>query len=1106
MKIVKFETEANQEQLSQASFNSAFLSACENGDLHGLDQLLELAPNYVPLMIKEYGYRAFLGVAAAGHLLVLNRLVELAPAYVVLQMIQTKDYFAFQDAARGGHLPVLNRLVELAPELVSQMIAANRYEAFQVAVGGGHLSVLNRLVELAPTHVSRMIKAKNHAAFQVAASGGHLPVLNRLMELAPDLVSLMIEASGYGAFQMAAHGGHLPVLNRLVELAPAHVSLMIEASVYTAFQSAAVGGHLPVLNRLMELAPAHVSLMIEASGYTAFQSAASGGHLPILNRLVELAPAHVSLMIKASVYTAFQSAARGGHLPVLNRLVELAPDLVSQMIGANNYNAFLVAAGGGHMPVLNRLVELAPDLVSRMIEADDYEAFQWAADGGHLPVLNRLVELAPDLVSQMIEANDYEAFQWAARGGHLSVLNRLVELAPDLVSRMIEADGYAAFQGAATSGQLLVLNRLVELVPDQVSLMMEANSYLAFQGAAGGGHLPVLNRLMELAPAHVSLMIEAADYTAFQRAAIGGHPTALNRLMELAPDRFSLMIEANGYAAFSSLALHHMDDLVNRALCDPSVFAHAEMHQHEYGEYYVNPLIQNALTALRAMKTALELESPNAVFNINDETQATRCFYMIRNLIRRNQPALIDDIRFLLAIPAVKALAHTPVINNEPNELLRLALTTGHQEAAAVLLAIPAVHALAAQHQFYRQEAGGRFDLSALARDRESSMRALSTSEQQRLTAAISRYEPMIKAAGVDNIMSDLRQTLSARYAEEPARIPGGQGVLIALPQDWQTFQALNLTAQQRGEALKAYCQHKDHTAWRYLLKPNPWMAMNASYVNANPGNVLEKWSTFEEYKPLISMLYLAAIDEGVPPTNGYTLETRLSHLIDELAHIGRAHNWDKTRVNACGASEEYDDLKGDKPSCFSGVKRRLFQAIQGHPLFEMLTLDDVKQELRDFMREHFTQHIAEDNLAELTDACVRLYEGAECDVCFAPLNVSETDQHAFLQYMEARYALQFTIDDRFEQHIKTSFTLTKDFPSHVARFAVATSFDDLLSRKRKLSHLGESSEGDAKKPYVEWLAVCGIFRAAEHAPQQNSPTRTLSEESVSNAAIYGHP
>ena len=68
-------------------------------------------------------------------------------------------------------------------------------------------------------------------------------------------------------------------------------------------------------------------------------------------------------------------------------------------------------------------------------------------------------------------------------------------------------------------------------------------------------------------------------------------------------------------------------------------------------------------------------------------------------------------------------------------------------------------------------------------------------------------------------------------------------------------------------------------------------MHEQAAYVTFNPSNPQEKWSTFEEYQSFIAMLFLAAQDTEIPPTEGYTLETRLDHFIDELAHIARAHN-----------------------------------------------------------------------------------------------------------------------------------------------------------------------------------------------------------------------
>lgn len=330
-------------------------------------------------------------------------------------------------------------------------------------------------------------------------------------------------------------------------------------------------------------------------------------------------------------------------------------------------------------------------------------------------------------------------------------------------------------------------------------------------------------------------------------------------LIALAPDAVKVMIEWDDYYVFCSAAHDDRTHIANRLLLFPTVLSYAEQDEQEYGNKYTHPFITEQLNLLRTQLAALETEQTQAVFNV-DADRAKLCFYMLRNLIRRNDPTLQDDIRFLLDIPAVKALVHTTVTSNQPNELIRLALTTGNQNAAALLLTLPEVRALAEQNNFYQREARGGFDLRAVARDTESSMRALSTGEQLRLSSATARYEPMMKAQGVEPLFQDLYTQLKTRYTTHPARIQTGDGRTIDLPLDWGEWCELSktLSADTRGRALQAYYQHKEHTAWRYLSKPNPWMAENAAYVNRAD---TQSWSTFEEYKPLITMLWPADLE-----------------------------------------------------------------------------------------------------------------------------------------------------------------------------------------------------------------------------------------------------
>ena len=212
-------------------------------------------------------------------------------------------------------------------------------------------------------------------------------------------------------------------------------------------------------------------------------------------------------------------------------------------------------------------------------------------------------------------------------------------------------------------------------------------------------------------------------------------------------------------------------------------------------------------------------------------------------------------------------------------------------------------------------------------------------------------------------------------------------------------------------------------------------MNPNASYVRVSEDH-RDRWSTFEDYQPLIALLYLAAIDENAEPTDGYTTETRLEHFIDELAHIGRAHNWDNTRPKPDGTTEEFDDLTGDRPSCFSGVKRRLFQSVQGHPLFKVLTKETIDQELRDFVRQHVQSMVTDENRGRLKAAWEDFisFPDSRLIPTLKELDIPEDQQQAFIQSLELKYGQQFTQDPRFLGQVLNAFSLTDD-NAHLLKF-----------------------------------------------------------------------
>lgn len=728
----------------------------------------------------------------------------------------------------------------------------------------------------------------------------------------------------------------------------------------------------------------------------------------------------------------------------------------------------------------------------------------------------------------------------APMNGRWDIMEKLMTLVPDQITPITVPDysrpfqpcmlytrnGYEAFARAASRGYWNVMQKFMAIPTINRKHLLERAGYSALVDAIRAGHFNVIEGFKSTPDFNMKAALEYNDYLAVRCCTEGeGRWNVLEDFLNFPGINLAQMAGTygNGYEIFTKAAQANQRDIARKMLPFSVVFSRIEPHTREYGEQYVHPFINEKLSALRLQRQNFELENPTAVFDITNPEEALLCFYIIKNLVRRNDPALLDNLRFLLEIPAIKALVPKKIERyDQENEIFRLALRVGNTTAAEILLNITAVRELAEANDYYRQEVSGAMDLRALAHDRESSMHALSTGEQKRLEAAISLYKPLMREKGVENLFNDLKKQLVQRYEANPAQITVN-GAKLSLPLSWQEFNKLTLTSTQREEALKAYYQNADHTAWRYLSKPNSWMANDASYVLINPENRNERWSTFEEYKSLIVMLWCAAKDENTPAIDGHTLTGRLDHFIDELAHIGRAHNWDDIRpkmvakigsdkkplrdtegeiiktplLDSSGAvvTEEYDNLKGDKPSCYSGVKRRLFQSVVGHPQLKILTLDDIKQELRDFVRDHFTAQINDGNKKDLLTVWNRYLASGELEDAkpLRALDITPAQQQAFLQHLIEKYDFQFTSDSKFRKYIETEFALIEN-DSRPSDCMHALKFDGLIQLDSLL-----------RRPPISPVLAAGVFSQTAAATQAvNDPKLLVMNKLIEISRRYG--
>jgi DTW domain-containing protein YfiP len=877
---------------------------------------------------------------------------------------------------------------------------------------------------------------------------------------------------------------------------------MVSADNFAAFREAACNGHLEVMSRLMELAPDKLQDMVSAYHFYALRQAAQNGHLAVIEKLMELAPDKIEDMVSADNFYAFRLAAYNGHLAVMEKLMELIPDKVQNMVCSDNFCAFRWAAENGHLAVIDRLMELAPDKVQDMVCSGNFYAFRCAAENGHLAVMEKLMELVPDKVQDMMSAENFQALHTVITNGYLqAVMDRLMELVPGKVQDIVSADNFYAFRWAAENGHLAVMEKLMEFIPDKVQDMVSADHFYAFRWAAENGHLVVMEKLMELLPHHIQDMVSANNFYAFRSAAENGHLVVMEKIMELAPEKLQDMISAENFQAFYNAIANAYLQIVERLLSFPAVFAHAEMVQDlidtqlnnsaqedadaEMFLGLVQDYIDTQLTNITQEIGDFNTNHPGQVFDITDSEKAKLYFYMLRHLIRQQTPEALNKLNLLLNIPSVRALAHQEITPNEPNELLRLAMSLNHQAAAIHLLAIPAVYNLAVRNDFYRQEQRQGLDLRTLAQNRESSMTALSQDEQNALKAVETIYQPIIDKRGVTAIMNELRDDIARRYQANPATVQTGDGREIELPLDFKDYQNLakTLSADTRERALKSYYEDHVHTAYRYLSKPNHWMSPNAQFVN----RIAEvAWSTFEGYQDLISLLYLAAKDKNTPSINEDSIEDRIHHFITELYYIGRAHNWDKTRINPSrGGVEEYDDLEGDKPSCYSGVKKRLFQSVKGHPLLLILTKDLIKQEAREMVREHFKNAINETNCEALQQAWQSVIDGNKGSRgILKQLDLSEEQVQSMLDTLHKKYGPRFDTDA--QAHFLGLIQSTESSQSLAEHQGFQFHLPDILKQK---------AEEFQARPFSREEMVARRLRYFETQAAKNSLDETKDQE-----------
>jgi len=316
-------------------------------------------------------------------------------------------------------------------------------------------------------------------------------------------------------------------------------------------------------------------------------------------------------------------------------------------------------------------------------------------------------------IVKAVEASRYYAFGLAARNGHTETIQCLGSYLYDFqIKEAVKSCNYYATKMAASNDNMQTIQCLESYLSDEEK---KEAAEAAIRWAALNGHLQMIQYLeSHLSDEEKKEAVQAVDYQAFRWAARNDHLQTIQYLeSHLSDEEKKEAVQADDYQAIKWTARNGHTQTFNHLMNYPFGFAHAELKDFDRSELfgrvivpdYVYPFVLQKLKAYQEAKTQFEQAIPNRVFNL-DEKDAELCFYLLRNLIRRggsrdDKPAerLTDGIHFLLSIPSVRALCHRQMSEyGGANELLRLAVQIGNQDAIGLLLQLPDVRRLAEQN------------------------------------------------------------------------------------------------------------------------------------------------------------------------------------------------------------------------------------------------------------------------------------------------------------------------------------------------------------------------------------------------------------------------
>ncbi|NBX84436.1 MAG: ankyrin repeat domain-containing protein [Gammaproteobacteria bacterium] len=927
------------------------------------------------------------------------RAVEIASKHACIDILQTLCHLTplllhqhfmtiCLEAAKNGHLQLLEFISEQAPFLKNMMVFSNHYELFRTAAEYNQLHIIKYLFENHPLQIKGMITANHYEGFTFAAKNGNLNMMfyfyNSFIKLQSlELIQFYFMMLSIFQTLYFFHLSFLPVTEH-VDLGDHYISVLLSS-----------------LFAFAVLCFYKISPIFYIENQFMFLTTLTHGHLDFLKWLFFLNSLQQAHLLSYQNFLSYRLASKHGYLEILKLFESKCPRLMDDFMPTKGLTCFLEAAQNGHIPILDYYLKYTPDLRYEFISNQQFSPFREAALYGHLDTLKYLIAQAPEYAPNMILSNQFLAFRNACRQPQLEVVKFIFERYPAHQIKMIEINHFEAIESALSLGFIQTVDYLQSFHTDNLfQKVMNENLFFNLCETT----YPVLQTIcFHLSMQQTRDYLQTADLKGFKLIVKTGElrnliflfhcfsteeqeELALELLKDaikhghlhiliwleskIATTKLSAFFDIHGFNYCCIACTENHITLVNHLLEHPTIFNVTCAISPELTQLYIVPFVMNKILWVkkqRQLKPDFDL----------DATKVLLFYNILIDLIHRNSDLNFSYCQILISLPSIRQIC----IQNH-RSLLRL---VAQQQRLDILNYLFEIDEIAQHHHYetlFSQMTRATPSIQSISEDHESSMKALSPWEESCYRIALRYYIPQVSERGIDNVISELHSTLKNIYHKIPASFYNQENQHISLPLSWEDFINLRMSPTDCKNACVAYYKHPAHTALRYLSKPNQWIHPQAKYALFDSNHPEKKWAYFEDYLPMIALLFFAVIDASSTPTEDHTLEGRLHYFISGIAGIGRAHNWDNSHVilNSAGqlVEEEYDDLCPDQPSCYSGVKKRLFQSIIGHSLFMNLNPMILKAEMNDFIvahyqkmdlscyRNHWINYIVEPNDADL--------------------------------------------------------------------------------------------------------------------------------------------